>query len=145
VPVSGGADAGSGNDGNPSSGDTTQTSNCLEVGYAGKKVNSDGSVSYSYDVRELACAQDLSNWVLGLPGCRIVGGSPRYELVNPDPNAHLEGIKWETGDGFSQGRFTVTVANATGEGRVTFATKAPKVAYGQTTGPVCVTARTTPR
>lgn len=114
----------------------TVTSNCFEVGLVRETKNANGSSTWTYRVRELPCAQDLSNWVLGTGACAITGGSPRYELVNPDPNAQLVGVKWETGGGFSDGEFTVTTT-ATRRGMIKFATKGPKVAYGTVDGPIC--------
>jgi hypothetical protein len=63
-------------------------------------------------------------------------GSPRYEIVSPDPNSQLYGVKWETGGGFSDGLFTITTTGAT-RGAIKFATKGPKVAYGVVDGPIC--------
>jgi hypothetical protein len=38
-----------------------------------------------------------------------VSASPKGEIVNPDPNAKLSGIKWQPGGGFTQGEFSVTL------------------------------------
>jgi hypothetical protein len=47
---------------------------------------------------------------LEVPSCtRVVSASPKGEIVNPDPNAKLSGIKWQPGGGFTQGEFSVTL------------------------------------
>jgi transcription elongation factor len=117
-------------------GETVTTSNGKSVGFQGCAANADGSTTCTYQVTEIDGGQDLSNWVLGT-NCQVVGGSPRYETVNPDPNAGITGAKWETGDGFSSGSFSVTVRGNVRLGVVSFATKAPGVALGQISGPVC--------
>ena len=37
----------------------------------------------------------------------------KLQTVQPDPNAGITGVKWETGDGFSNGTFEVTVKGGT--------------------------------
>lgn len=99
----------------------------------GKKVS-----TWKYYIRELDCAQDLSNWVLALPGCKVRGASPEpWEFVNPDPNAQLTGIKWQTGAGFERGVFTVKLKGWPPIGVTDVAAKGPDLAYGEIVGPVC--------
>jgi hypothetical protein len=89
-------------------------------------------------VKELDCAQDLSNWVLALPRCKILGAAPDpWEFVNPDPNAHLVGIKWQTGAGFEQGTFTVKLKGWPQVKVTDVAVKGPDLAYGEIAGPYC--------
>lgn len=94
--------------------------------------------TWRYRVEELPVAQDLSNWVLELPSCvSVASASPNGELVSPDPNAGLNGIKWQPGGGFVDGEFSVTLAGNVTEGDIDVAVKDPDVALGELTGPVC--------
>jgi hypothetical protein len=101
--------------------------------------NEDGTSTWRYWVEELAGAQDLSNWVLELPDCvTVVDAFPGlYELVDPDPNAGLIGIKWETEEEFESGEFVVTLDGHWVEGSVNVAAKGPDVAWGLIAGPIC--------
>ena len=98
---------------------------CFRIAYLDTTYNADGTSSWRYEVEELgtgpAC-KDLSNWVLELPTCApIVDAGPEpWEYVHPDPNFHMWGVKWETGDDFNEGEFWVTVDGhwATGETHV---------------------------
>ena len=69
--------------------------NCYKITFLGFADNGDGTSTWNYQVDELSCAQDLSNWVLELPACTtFVGASPSpWEAVHLDPNLHLIGIK----------------------------------------------------
>ena len=98
-----------------------------------------GTVStWRYYVEELPVAQDLSNWVLGLPSCAVVvNASPRGELVNPDPNARISGIKWQPGGGFVEGEFSVTLEGSLKVGEIQVAVKGPDVVLGTIRGPAC--------
>jgi hypothetical protein len=128
--------------------DTTETSivsgrqtvtltNGYRVSFRG--VSYSGSTStWRYYVEELPVAQDLSNWVLELPPCaRVASASPKGELVNPDPNARISGIKWQPGGGFVQGEFSVTLNGRWAVGTTTVAVKGPDVARGELAGPSC--------
>lgn len=96
-----------------------------------------GTSTWSYSVTELPEAQDLSNWVLELPDINaVVTASPEpYEIVHPDPNAHLYGIKWQPGGGFEEGTFTFTLQGIFEVGIVQVAAKGPDVAFGEICGP----------
>lgn len=114
------------------------TSNGFEVIFLGSMTNPDGTSTWRYRVNETPCAQDLSNWVLEVFDCAIVSASPKpNEVVHPDPNAKLIGVKWETGDGFSSGEFAVTVSGPARADTIRFAVKGPDVVLGETTGPRC--------
>ncbi len=111
--------------------------NGYRISYLGVTYHSNGTSSWRYRVEELPSAQDLSNWVLEVPFCKIVGAAPEpWEAVHPDPNARLYGIKWQTGAGFTQGEFVVTLTEPTTVGTVQVAAKGPDVAWGELTGPV---------
>jgi hypothetical protein len=114
---------------------STVTSNCFEVGLTSETKNADGTTTWTYRVQEHGC-QDLSNWVLATGNCPIVSGSSGYQIVSPDPNALLYGVKWEVNDAFSDATFSITTSGGT-RGSIKFATKGPKVAYGLVEGPVC--------
>ena len=114
------------------------TSSGFEVIFLGSVTNPDGTSTWRYQVSETPCAQDLSNWVLEVFDCAIVSATPApYEVVRPDPNAQLIGVKWETGGGFSSGEFAVTVSGAARADTIRFAVKGPAVVLGETTGPRC--------
>ena len=114
------------------------TSNGFEVIFLGSQTNPDGTSTWRYRVNETPCAQDLSNWVLEVFDCAIVSASPEpNEVVRPDPNAKLTGVKWETGGGFSSGEFAVTVSGPARAETIRFAVKGPDVVLGETTGPRC--------
>jgi uncharacterized repeat protein (TIGR01451 family) len=101
--------------------------------------NDDGTSTWRYYVEEMPGAQDLSNWVLELPGCTyVVAASPEpWEAVYPDPNLHLNGIKWQTGAGFWRGEFTVTLAGHWAVGVRMVGAKGPDAAWGEIAGPIC--------
>ncbi|MBW4460812.1 MAG: S-layer homology domain-containing protein [Nodosilinea sp. WJT8-NPBG4] len=120
-----------------SSGDVVTLSNgyritLLEVSYTST------TSTWRYYMEELPQAQDLSNWVLGLPSCaRVVNSTPNGELVNPDPNAKISGIKWQPGGGFTTGEFSVTLEGRFAVGQVSVAAKGPDVVVGNLSGPSC--------
>lgn len=116
---------------------TITLSNGFQITFLGVSYRSNTSI-WRYYVEELPSAQDLSNWVLGLPSCaRVVSASPRGELVNPDPNARISGIKWQPGGGFVQGEFSVTLSGQVRIGQIDVAAKGPDVAWGEIAGPTC--------
>ncbi|HWQ12643.1 MAG TPA: hypothetical protein VNL77_07585 [Roseiflexaceae bacterium] len=97
-----------------------------------------GVSTWRYRVDELPGAQDLSNWVLELEGCVVVTAAPApWEIVHPDPNAGLNGVKWQTGAGFQRGEFSVTLGELPVIGLVRAAAKGPDVVRGALAGPLC--------
>jgi uncharacterized repeat protein (TIGR01451 family) len=102
----------------------------------------DGTSTWHYYVEEMADAQDLSFWVLEVPACfDIVSATPQpWESVYPDPNAHINGIKWETGAGFEEGEFAVTLEGPYTMGPAEVAAKGPDLAYGELPGAKCAEA-----
>lgn len=77
--------------------------------------------------------------MLELPACAtIVDASPSpWEVVQPDPNYQLNGIKWQTGAGFQRGEFTVVLSGELTSGTVQVGVKGPDVAIGEIAGPAC--------
>src|SRR5688500_8804619 len=77
--------------------------------------------------------------MLELPECAtIVDASPSpWEIVQPDPNFHFNGIKWQTGTGFQSGEFSVVLSGELITGMVKYGVKGPAVAIGLVEGPVC--------
>ncbi|GIK40830.1 MAG: hypothetical protein BroJett011_46630 [Chloroflexota bacterium] len=123
---------------------TVTLANGYQITFLGVTYHGDQTSTWRYYVKELPSAQDLSNWVLALPfACdadviSVITASPEpWEMVNPDPNAHLDGVKWQTGAGFQQGEFTVTLAGPVALGQTQVAAKGPDLAYGVIAGPVC--------
>lgn len=141
----GGSGAGAGSEGASAGGSTHDGSadgdgkvdaNGMLVDFVGATTNEDGSSTWTYRVEEQPGSKDLSNWVLGT-SCAVRSATPKGQRVSPDPNHGITGVKWETGDGFSSGEFSVTVAAGASLGTVSYGTKAPGVALGSLPGPVC--------
>jgi len=118
--------------------------NCYKITFLGFTENGNGTSTWNYRVDELSCAQDLSNWMLELPTCTsVAGASPSpWEVVQPDPNFQLNGIKWETGTDFESGVFSVTLSGDLTSGTVHVGAKGPDVAIGQIAGPACAVVTT---
>ncbi|MEW6492912.1 MAG: S-layer homology domain-containing protein [Cyanobacteriota bacterium] len=117
--------------------DVVTLSNGYRITYLGMTPGN-GTSTWRYRMEELPEAQDLSNWVLGLPSCAtVVNATPKGEVVNPDPNAKISGIKWQPGGGFTTGEFEVTLNGQLTEGTVDVAAKGPDVERGQLRGPSC--------
>lgn len=122
---------------NPGSNTQVTLSNGYRITFLGVTYGS-GTSTWRYRMEELPVAQDLSNWVLGLPSCNsVVSASPKAELVNPDPNAQISGIKWQPGGGFVQGEFSVTLNRQVSVAVVDVAAKGPDVVRGTIAGPSC--------
>jgi hypothetical protein len=112
---------------------------CYQVTFLNSTENPDDSSTWSYKVEELACAQDLSNWMLELADCATVqdaAPSP-WEIVQPDPNYHFNGIKWQTGTDFQSREFSIVLSGALTTGMVRYGVKGPDVSIGLVEGPVC--------
>ena len=119
------------------SGEVIELSNGYRITFI-DVVFSGTSSTWRYYMEELPRAQDLSNWVLGLPSCAtVVSATPRGELVNPDPNAQISGIKWQPGGGFIEGEFSVTLEGSLQVGNIQVAAKGPDVVRGRLSGPAC--------
>ncbi len=117
---------------------TVTLSNGYRISLRSITFAADGTSVWKYFVEELASAQDLSNWVLDLKDCAIVTAAPEpWEVVHPDPNAKLFGVKWQTGAGFQQGEFTVRLRGPLGFGLIQVAAKGPDVVLGDIAGPLC--------
>jgi hypothetical protein len=113
-------------------------SNGYQITFESVRYSSSNTSVWIYRMEELPQAQDLSNWVLEIPSCAaIVNSSPGGEIVNPDPNARLSGIKWQTGAGFQDGVFSVTLNGQWEIGNVNVAAKGPDVVVGTVAGPSC--------
>jgi hypothetical protein len=118
-------------------GQSITLTNGYRVTFLGVTYASNAS-TWRYYVEELPSAQDLSNWVLGLPSCAsVISASPKGELVNPDPNARISGIKWQPGGGFVQGEFAVTLNGRFAAGSIEIAVKGPDVSRAVLIGPSC--------
>ena len=113
--------------------------NGFRIAFEGVTYNPNNTSTWGYFVEEQPGAQDLGYWVLELPVCAPVrAAAPEpWEVVHPDPNTHLAGVKWETGAGFREGRFSVTVEGHWQAGATRVAAKGPDVAFGEIAGPVC--------
>jgi hypothetical protein len=116
---------------------------CYLVAFVGFEYDDYGNSLWKYRVREIDSytvkCKDLSNWVLALPGCEVKRARPTpWEFVVEDPNTHLTGVKWETGDDFERGVFVVKLKGQPAIGVTEIAAKAGQnVFYGEISGPVC--------
>lgn len=130
----------------PSGNGTVTLGDCYQVSFLGYSESTDQVSTWRYHVKELSCAQDLSNWMLELPACAtIVDASPSpWEVVQPDPNYHFDGIKWQTGARFQSGEFTVVLSGELMSSMVQVGVKGPDVATGMIEGPVCKIITNTP-
>jgi hypothetical protein len=113
--------------------------NGFRVIFDGVEYQEDSTSTWFYTVEELESAKDLSNWVLEIPYCAPIlnAGPEPWEIVDPDPNAKLSGVKWETGDDFQQGQFWVTLDTSGQVGITQVAAKGPNEAFGLIAGPTC--------
>jgi hypothetical protein len=123
-------------------GQKSSLDNCYTIVFKGKECryyDDYANSTWKYYVEELPCAQDLSNWVLELPDCvKAITATPEpWERVHPDPNAHLDGIKWQTGGGFEAGIFTVKLRGCPPVKGTQVAAKGPDVDWGFIKGPGC--------
>lgn len=120
--------------------------NCFRISFLGSSDQGGGTSVWEYSVEELSCAQDLSNWMLELPTCaNVVDATPSpWEIVHPDPNFQLDGIKWEVDDAFQEGTFSVTLEGELITGPTRVGAKGPDVAIGVIKGPVCAQPTSTP-
>lgn len=118
----------------------TLLENGFRVTFDGVEYHEDGTSNWFYTLEETESAKDLSNWVLETPFCAPIldAGPEPWEIVDPDPNAQLSGVKWETGDGFQVGQFWVKLDTSGQVGLTHVAAKGPDVAYGEIAGPTCV-------
>jgi hypothetical protein len=129
----------------PAAGETVTLPGCYQVTFLGMTASTDRVSTWRYRMEEQACAQDLSNWMLELPACAmLVDASPSpWEIVQPDPNYQLNGIKWQTGAGFERGEFSVVLSGELMPGTIHVGVKGPDVAIGKITGPACAITTTT--
>lgn len=113
--------------------------NCYVIKFVGFFYDNYGNSIWKYRVKEKDGCKDLSNWVLELPGCKVIWAKPEpSEVVVDEPHTHLAGVKWETGDGFKYGLFKVKVKGQPPIGVVEVAAKSGQgVFYGEIAGPVC--------
>jgi len=127
-------------------GESNTPLDCYRVTFLEFTEDVGGTSTWRYSVEELACAQDLSNWMLELPECAtVMDASPSpWEIVQPDPNFHFNGIKWQTGTGFQSGEFSVVLSGELITGMVKYGVKGPDVAIGLVEGPVCNLTTSTP-
>jgi uncharacterized repeat protein (TIGR01451 family) len=114
-------------------------SNGYRITFLGVTYNDDCTSIWRYYVEELPGAQDLSNWTLELPDCvSVVTASPEpWWLEYPEPNTHLNGIKWGTAGLPGAGEFTLTLDGHWAVGTRAVAAKGPDVAWGEIAGPIC--------
>ncbi|HEX6270591.1 MAG TPA: DUF3060 domain-containing protein [Anaerolineales bacterium] len=127
-------------------GKSVTLADCYQITFLGSSQSTDQISTWRYRVEELACAQDLSNWMLELPACAtVLDASPSpWEVIQPDPNFQLNGIKWQTGAGFQSGEFNLVLSGQLTSGTVQVGVKGPDVAIGVIEGPACDVTTITP-
>ncbi len=124
----------------PCSGDGVTLSNGFKITFLKSVNNADKTSTWKYKVEETAASKDLGYWVLELPSCitAVKSATPSsYQLVKPDPNTGLTGIKWETAADFTTGEFSFIVDGHWEIGTVAVAAKGPDVAKSTIGGLTC--------
>jgi hypothetical protein len=99
---------------------------------------SDTGNTWTYLVEELG-GRDLSHWNLGLGECleHLAGSTPGAETGN-DGSTGFYGIKWNVGDGFSSGEFSITLDGSYAAATIDVLVKAGNgFATAAITGPDC--------
>ena len=108
------------------------------ITFLGYNRNGDSSTTWRYRLEELSGAPNLSSWTLGLAGCAVGGATPApNEIVNPDPESGINGVRWMLGPDFTTGEFAVTLTNASRVRFVNVAVKGDEVLSGRIAGPGC--------
>jgi len=81
----------------------------IEIQFLSVEYNDDGTSSWTYRVREIG-GKDLSHWNLALDPSHIIedGTTPGYSL-GVDGSTGFYGIKWDVGDSFEVGEFTIVL------------------------------------
>lgn len=98
--------------------------------------------TWAYCVKEVS-GKDLSHWVLGLgEGCDVIAhldpANTTYGGKGTDGSTGFYGVKWDTGDSFSEGIFTFTLDKDYPAGTIEALVKAAtENNTGNITGPVC--------
>ena len=113
--------------------------NGYRITFQGVTYNPDGTSTWQYLVEELPWAQDLSTWMLELFDCHnVITATPdSYWLEYPDPNYHLNGIKWQGAGVPGSAVFTVTLNGSWVVGTNQVGAKGPDIALGLLAGPSC--------
>jgi hypothetical protein len=113
-------------------------SNGYYISLSGLMPISPGEFLWRYVVEEQPSAQNLSSWVLELKNCGIRTAAPKpWEVVKPDPESLIHGVKWQTSPDFRAGAFTVTTRGVVGIGVTRVAAKGPDAVVGEIVGPIC--------
>ena len=117
----------------------TSPSDCYRVEFLDVSETSEVASVWRYRVEELACAQDLSNWLLELPACAIIveASPPPWESIQSDPQYKMNGIKWQTGTDFQSGEFRVALSGDLATGMTRAGVKGPDISIVNVAGPVC--------
>jgi hypothetical protein len=120
-------------------GNYSSNAGCYQVEFLGVTESSEVASTWRYHVQEGSCAQQSSNWILELPSCAtVVDASPaHWELIGPDMQSQISGIKWQTGSGFQDGEFSVTLTGNLQKGMTRAGVEGQNISIGSMEGPVC--------
>ncbi|NLF30932.1 MAG: hypothetical protein GX591_08610, partial [Planctomycetes bacterium] len=102
--------------------------------------------TWTYKVEEIS-GRNLSHWVLGLGTCDglVVSTSPTATSIGHDDSTGFFGAKWEPGEAFTSGEFSITLNGNYPTGTIQALVKTGKggsgsgIALGTIAGPVCTT------
>ncbi len=102
---------------------------CLDISLSGMTNNGDGTSTWTYSVERLPCDQEVNFVLLEIPACaNVANAAPLpFQVVFPDPELKVDGVKWELPSDFESGVFTVVFAGSLSEGELNAGLGAPGV------------------
>ncbi len=120
-------------------GNYSSNAGCYQVEFLGVTESSEVASTWRYRVQDQNCAQNSSNWILELPACAtVVDASPgHWEIISPDMQSQISGIKWQTGADFQDGEFSVTLTGNLQKGMTRAGMEGQNISIGSMEGPVC--------
>lgn len=112
---------------------------CYEIDFLGVTEGAEVVSTWRYRVQGRACAQTLSYWTLELPACAaVVDASPGpWEIVSPELDDQISGIRWQTGTDFQNGEFSVILTGDLEKGMTRAGVEGQDLSVGRIDGPVC--------
>lgn len=92
---------------------------CLDISLSSMTDNGDGTSTWVYSVERQPCDQEVDFLLVEIPACAMVANAAPipFQVVFPDPELNVDGVKWELGSDFETGQFTVVFAGNLSEGK----------------------------
>lgn len=102
---------------------------CLDISLSGMTNNGDGTSTWVYSVARQPCDQEVNFVLVEIPACAMVASAAPtpFQVVFPDPDLNVDGVKWELTPDFESGVFTVVFAGSLREGEANAGLGAPGV------------------